>query len=200
MFNIKITEDYRKSLIQHLYSNALVSNVFAKQQVLIGMGAFEGCFESQEEELNHYHDFVNHFEEAIGKRFLGSTLDEPEATASDYAPDKNLPEAEYNQALLNILYAAQNGCEEADDWEIFFPSDEAYSMRMTYAEILAYNEGCNAWQDWLDEMLDIKDENEAEAFMQEALVYHHEEFFKMARELRKMMEEAVKAVEDVVEE
>jgi len=35
--------------------------------------------------------------------------------------------------------------------------------------------------------------------MQEALVYHHEEFFKMARELRKMMEEAVETVEAVEE-
>lgn len=69
--HFKVTEDYRRSLIELLYLEALDGNLFAEEHVLLGMGAFEESFPTEEDSFAHYRDFVNGFERATGKRILG---------------------------------------------------------------------------------------------------------------------------------
>lgn len=180
----KVTGDYRKDLLKILYTDALDGHLFAKMHVLIGLGTFEECFETEEEELDHYDEFVKEFEKATGKRFLGAWQGEPEASAADHAPDAALSTEAYREELMQVLLDAQSGCNEADDWDLYYPGEKADELHLTYAEILAYNAGINAWTKWLAEKLAIEDSNEAEEFMATAEAFFTEEFFKLAEELR----------------
>ena len=181
--SFKVTEDFRKSLIELLYLEALDGNLFAKEHVLLGMGAFEESFSSEEEALAHYRDFVDEFELATGKRILGDwggTVPEEEI-----APNPNLSEEEYLDALMAVVLDAQAGTEIEDSWIPHNPGSDGYEAKLKYCEVLAYNAGANAWDEWLEDMVDLEDD-ELETFMEEATQYYHEQFFEGIKDLREM--------------
>lgn len=176
--------DLRGSLITVIYNNALCDGLFTEQEILTGMAGPE-VFEGMPRQLaeREYRKILRNFERATGKKFLGK----------DLAPDKNLSKEEYEGELIGFLEDAQEGCWDADDWELFFPKDAAYEERMTYAEILGYCSGMNAWNFWLEDLLDYDsaaDDEDYEDFMDEALDFFRENFIGFVRDMRKMREEA----------
>ena len=179
----KVTEDFRKNLIELLYLEALDGNLFAEEQVLLGIGTFEECFLTAEESLAHYHDFVDEFERATGKRILGGW--EGTVPEEELAPNPNLSEEEYLDELMAVVLDAQAGTEIGDSWIPRNPGSDGYKAKLKYCEVLAYNAGANAWDEWLEDMVDLEDD-ELEAFMEEAIRYYHEEFFGTIKDLREM--------------
>lgn len=191
MKHFKATEDFRKSLIELLYLEALDGALFEEEYVLLGMGAFEESFPTEEESFAHYRDFIAEFEEATGKRILGGWHGET-VPDEEIAPNPKLSEEEYLEELMAVVLDAQTGTEIGDSWIPHNPGSDGYKAKLKYCEMLAYNAGANSWEEWLDDMVDLED-GELEAFMEEAIQYYHEQFFGRIRELREMEEEAQEA-------
>ena len=177
-----VTGDYRQDLLELLFLEALESEVFAEESALIGIGAFEDRFPTHEEDLAFYHRYIAHFEKATGKKFLGDRDHLPEG--ADRAPDAGLSDEEYRGALRAVVRAAQNGCDEAADWIGYWPGEEADRMRLTYAEVLAFTAGQNAWLGWLEGKLHQGSLEEAAAFLKAAEAFYNEEFLAHANDLR----------------
>ena len=93
--------DCEESLIKLLFIEALDNGVFDEAHALLGITI---------QEDSYFTDLVNRFYKATGKKFLDA-LEGP-----DYSPDPALSEEEYQNALFEVLEAAQDGVDEAEDW------------------------------------------------------------------------------------
>ena len=178
----KITGDYQHDLLKLLFLEALEGGVFAEESALLGVGAFEDRFPTHEEDLAFYHRYITHFEEATERKFLGDRDHMPEG--EDRAPDAGLSPEAYQNELMLAVTLAQYRCEEAANWIKYWPGEKANQMRLTYAEILAFTAGQNAWLGWLEGKLHQGSLDEATAFLKAAEAFYDEEFLAQVNDLR----------------
>ena len=181
----------KEGLIELLYLVALDSGVFDEGSALLGIGAFEEFFEDQKVAIAYTNKTIRELIEATGKKFQGAEYGETEVSETDLAPDPLLSEEEYEADLVSFL-AAATAVDLAADWDLVLPG-EAYEMRLTYAEALAYNSGANRWRAWLLNRMGLKvDAEDAAEFLDAAMEYFEKHEIAHFNDIRSDLEEAEK--------